>query len=55
MNYETYYQNVKEKDIFVAIKGTHFDGHDFIEEAIKNGASKIIGEKKLNYKNYYQV
>ena len=34
-------------DIFIAIKGAtekSFDGHDFIEDAIKNGATKIIAE-----------
>lgn len=29
-------------DVFIAIKGWKFDGHDFIREAIKNGASCII-------------
>ena len=37
-------RNVKNGDIFVAIKGKNRDGHDYIEEAIKNGASKIICE-----------
>lgn len=30
--------------VFIAIKGTAGDGHDFIETAIKNGASAIIFE-----------
>lgn len=30
--------------IFIAIKGEHFDGHDFVEQAIKNGASLAITE-----------
>lgn len=51
MNYETNSKLVKNKDIFVAIKGYHSDGHDYIDEAIKNGASMIIGEKKLKLKN----
>jgi len=32
-------------DTFVAIKGHTVDGHDYIEQAIKNGATKIIAEK----------
>lgn len=32
-------------DTFVAIKGENFDGHDYIEDAIKNGATKIIAER----------
>ena len=29
-------------DIFIPIKGPHFDGHDFIHEAIRKGASQIV-------------
>ena len=32
-------------DTFVAIKGYTVDGHDYIESAIKNGATKIVCEK----------
>lgn len=32
---------IKEGDIFICIKGERFDGHDFIPEAIKNGAAAI--------------
>ncbi|NOY68475.1 MAG: UDP-N-acetylmuramoyl-tripeptide--D-alanyl-D-alanine ligase [Deltaproteobacteria bacterium] len=32
-------------DLFVAIKGLRFDGHDFVEDAIKNGARGIIVSK----------
>lgn len=35
-------KNVKEDTLFVAIKGYDFDGHDFLEEAIKNGATAIM-------------
>lgn len=37
-------KEVKENDTFLALKGVKNDGHDYIEEAIKNGASKIICE-----------
>ena len=47
MQYETNSNNVKPGDIFVCIKGKHYDGHDFINEAIKNGAIKVITEKKI--------
>ncbi len=33
-------------DIFVAIKGTTYDGHDFINHAIANGAGYIIVERE---------
>lgn len=34
-------RKVKKGDIFVAIKGLTVDGNDYINEALKNGASKI--------------
>ena len=36
---------VKPNSMFIAIKGTNVDGHDYIEDAIKNGASFIVCEK----------
>jgi len=36
---------IKDGEIFVAIKGTLVDGHDFITAAIKNGAGAIIAER----------
>ena len=38
-------QNINDNDLFVAIKGTIVDGHDFIEKAIAKGARAIICEK----------
>ncbi len=35
---------VKPGDTFIALRGISSDGHDYIEMAIKNGASKIIAE-----------
>ena len=43
--YQTDSRKVKEGDIFVAIKGYNVDGHKYINEAIKNKATKIIAEK----------
>ena len=39
-------RKISKESLFVAIKGEKYDGHDFIYEAIKNGASIIIGNKK---------
>lgn len=36
--------------IFVAVKGSSVDGHDFVEEVTRKGAKVIIGEKKLEIK-----
>ncbi len=40
-------RRIKRGEAFVAIKGDNFDGHDFIREAVKNGAACIIAEKWL--------
>ncbi|MHC4172140.1 MAG: UDP-N-acetylmuramoyl-L-alanyl-D-glutamate--2,6-diaminopimelate ligase [Planctomycetota bacterium] len=32
----------KDGDIFVAVKGTVYDGHDFIDQALANGAKYIV-------------
>lgn len=37
-------RKVKEGILFVAIKGLQSDGHDYIEQAIKKGASTIVCE-----------
>ena len=38
-------KNVKQGDLFVCIMGVKVDRHDFIDEAIKNGASAIVVSK----------
>ncbi len=38
-------KEIKKGDIFIALKGEKKDGHNYIEEAIKNGATGIISEK----------
>lgn len=45
--YETDSRKVIKGQTFVAIKGLTVDGHDFINQAILNGATKVIGEKDL--------
>lgn len=37
-------RKIQKGDIFVALRGISSDGHDYIERAISNGASKIIAE-----------
>jgi UDP-N-acetylmuramoyl-L-alanyl-D-glutamate--2,6-diaminopimelate ligase/murE/murF fusion protein len=36
------------KGLFVAIKGFRADGHDFIAEAVQNGASVIVAQKPVS-------
>ncbi len=38
-------RQVKEDDVFIAIRGMNSDGHQFIEDAIAKGASVIICEE----------
>ena len=38
-------KQVQEGDMFVAIKGFDFDGHEHIEEAIKNGAKVVMAQE----------
>ena len=45
LNIKTDSRLVEKGDTFVAIKGHTVDGHDFIESAIKNGATSIVTEK----------
>ena len=40
-------KEIEKGDMFVCIKGVKTDRHDFIDEAIKNGASCIVGEKDI--------
>ena len=42
---------IKENDVFLAYKGEKVDGHDYVEEAFKKGASYCVVEKNLNYNN----
>lgn len=39
--------NVSEGDLFVAVKGTRVDGHDYIQAAVEKGASAIICEHEI--------
>ncbi len=53
-------KEVREGFVFVAFRGTKVDSHEFIEEAVKRGASLIIGEpekEKLlrKSKNYIAI
>ena len=41
-------RKVKKGDTFVAIRGNNVDGHDYIKQAIENGAVKVVCE----YGNY---
>jgi UDP-N-acetylmuramoyl-L-alanyl-D-glutamate--2,6-diaminopimelate ligase len=41
--------------IFIAIKGLTSDGHDFIGDAVKNGAEVVVGERDIKLPGYVRV
>lgn len=41
-------RKVKPGYTFVAVRGQNFDGHDFIDEAVRRGVTKIYGEKDIS-------
>ena len=45
-------KEVKEGDLFVAIKGFAVDGHKFVNDAIEKGASAIIIEEGCDLKSF---
>ncbi len=55
IKYETDSRLIQQGQIFVAIKGNTVDGHDYINDAIKNGAIKIICEKDINSTVDYEI
>ena len=34
-------------DLFVALRGTNFDGHDFVDEALRRGAAAVCAERQI--------
>ena len=41
-------RNIKKGEVFIAIRGSRFDGHDFINDAFQRGAIGVISEKEIN-------
>ncbi|MBE3076471.1 MAG: UDP-N-acetylmuramoyl-tripeptide--D-alanyl-D-alanine ligase [Actinobacteria bacterium] len=35
-------RKIKKGDVFVALRGERFDGHDYLESAVRDGASAVI-------------
>lgn len=42
---------VRRGDVFVALKGTVYDGHDFIDKAVEAGAKYIVSQKLYDCDN----
>ena len=41
-------RTMQKGDVFIAIKGEHFDAHNFVKQAEENGACGLIVEKKMD-------
>ena len=46
---------VKKNDLFLALKGEHFDGSDFIDQAFSNGATYVITKSINENQNVFTV
>lgn len=44
-------RSISQGNIFIAIDGYTVDGHDFIDQALKNGASCVVVEKDIEIEN----
>lgn len=47
-------RDIRSNSLFVAIKGDRFDGHDFVKQAVKNGARTIV-IKQSKLKEYDSI
>lgn len=47
-------RSIKKNTLFIAVKGERFDGHDFINEAVKKGAVAVIVNEK-NFKSLSEI
>lgn len=48
-------RTIRPGDLFVAISGMQLDGHDFVDEAVKKGASAVLVERHVPNLNLPQV
>lgn len=44
-------RNIKPNCIFICLKGANFDGHDYINEAFSKGASVVVVQEDVDFKN----
>ena len=44
-------RNIKPNCVFVCLKGAKFDGHDYINEAFSKGASVVVVQEDVDFKN----
>lgn len=44
-------RKIKENFVFIALEGTNVDGHDYIDIAVKNGATCVVVSKEVELKH----
>ena len=49
------HRQVNEGDVFIALEGKTFDGNDYIDQALANGAARVITDKNLYGEKICQV
>ena len=42
-------RTILNQDLFIAIKGANFDGHDFLKEVIKKGGKAVVIKDGMQY------
>lgn len=47
-------RKIREGEVFVAIPGKRFEGHDFIDEAVKKGAGVVVYNNPLKIKVFHK-
>ena len=45
-------RTIKKGNLFVAIKGENFDGHQFVNDAVKKGSAAIVTEKQFEHSRH---
>ena len=48
-------RTISKGDIFLALKGPNYNGHDFINRALDKGASCLITEKEIPGETYIKT
>ena len=43
-------RSIKANEIFIALEGENFDGHEYISEAIAKGASALVVDRPIQSK-----
>lgn len=49
------HRTVEDGDLYIAIEGRNFDGNLFAEEALRNGASVIVNDKNIYFREGVRV